>query len=83
MCVIFDIILQIINQSELWYLCSTCKGAESDFSQNNPAILSFQSVIMASQNVNPTVSSGMLDKDAADRSSATSSAQVSISLMSY
>ena len=36
---------------------------------------------MASQNVNPTVSSGMLDKDAADRSSATSSAQVSISLM--
>merc|ERR1712150_231152 len=38
---------------------------------------SFNSVIMASQNVNPTVSSGMLDKDAADRSSATSSAQVS------
>merc|ERR1712166_665507 len=38
---------------------------------------SFQSVIMASQNVNPTVSSGMLDKDASDRSSATSSAQVS------
>ena len=83
MCVIFDIILQIINQSELWYLCSTYKGTESDFSQNNLAILSFQSVIMASQNVNPTVISGMQDKDASDRSSATSSAQVSISIMWY
>merc|ERR1711935_145508 len=38
---------------------------------------SFNSVIMASQNVNPTVISGMQDKDASDRSSATSSAQVS------